>query len=50
MGADNGGIWGFIKERKFWILTPIVLIVVMLGLLALLGEGSDLNPFAYNLF
>ena len=50
-GAGGGGLWAFIKERKFWILTPIVLIVVMVGVLILLGgNSSELNPFSYSLF
>ena len=49
--TGGGGLWNFIKERKFWILAPLVLIVLMVGLLVLLsGDSSALNPWSYNLF
>ena len=45
-----GDLWGFMKERKkFWLL-PIILILVLLGGLLVLAEGSAVAPFIYTLF
>jgi hypothetical protein len=43
-------LWGFMKERKKWWLLPIVIILVLLGLLIVLTEGSAVAPFIYTLF
>ena len=42
--------WDFLKVRKKWWLTPIVLFLVLLGALILFTEGSALAPFIYALF
>lgn len=42
--------WGFMKERKKWWLLPIVIILVLLGLIIVLTEGSAVAPFIYTLF
>ena len=39
----------FMKENKKWWLTPILLVIGMVGLLAVLG-GSGAAPFIYTLF
>jgi len=41
---------GFLKVRKKWWLTPIVVLLVLLGTLIVLTEGSALAPFIYALF
>ena len=42
--------WAFLKVRKkFWLL-PIVLILLLLGVLLFLTEGSVVAPFIYTLF
>jgi hypothetical protein len=43
-------LWGFLRVRKKWWLTPIVLFLLLLGGLLLLAKGSALAPFVYNLF
>ncbi len=43
-------LWDFMKERKKWWLGPIVLILLLLGLLVVLTQGSALAPFIYTLF
>jgi hypothetical protein len=43
-------LWGFMKERKKWWLLPIVIVLVLLGLLIVLTEGSAVAPFIYTLF
>jgi len=40
----------FMKERKKWWLGPIVLVLLLLGLLIVLTEGSAVAPFVYALF
>ena len=43
-------LWAFMKVRKkFWLL-PIMLIMLLLGALVVLGEGSAVAPFIYTLF
>jgi len=42
--------WGFLKVRKKYWLGPIVLILLLLGLLIVLTEGSRVAPFVYTLF
>jgi len=42
--------WNFLKVRKkFWML-PIITILLLLGLLIVLTEGSAIAPFIYTLF
>ncbi|HJP50991.1 MAG: DUF5989 family protein [Pseudomonadales bacterium] len=41
---------GFMKKRKKYWLAPIILVMVALGLLIVLGEGSAVAPFIYTLF
>ncbi len=40
----------FLKVRKKWWLGPIVLVLLLLGLLIMLTEGSAVAPFVYALF
>lgn len=40
----------FIKERKKWWLGPIVFVLLLLGLLMVLTQGSAVAPFVYALF
>ena len=42
--------WDFLKVRKKWWLTPIVLVMVLLGALIVFSQGSALSPFIYTLF
>ena len=42
--------WDFLKTRKKWWLGPIVLIMLLMGLLIVLTEGSAGAPFIYTLF
>ena len=43
-------LWLFLKERKkFWLL-PIILVLLLLGALIVLTEGSAIAPFIYTLF
>lgn len=40
----------FLMHRKKWWITPIVLMLLLLGALIVLTEGSALAPFIYTLF
>jgi len=43
-------LWQFLKVRKkFWLL-PIIIILVLLGALLVLAQGSAIAPFIYTLF
>jgi len=43
-------LWEFMKERKkFWLL-PIIVVMVLLGGLIVLAQGSAVAPFIYTLF
>ena len=43
-------LWDFLKVRKKWWLTPIVLVLVLLGFLIFFTQSSALSPFVYTLF
>lgn len=50
MGEFVLELWAFMKERKkFWLL-PIIMVLVMLGTLIVLTQGSAVAPFIYTLF
>jgi len=43
-------LWLFMKERKKFWLVPIMIIMVLLGALLVLAQGSAIAPFIYTLF
>lgn len=45
-----GELWLYMKVRKKWWLGPIFLVLILLGLLIILTQGSALAPFIYTLF
>jgi len=42
--------WEFLKVRKKWWLAPILIVLILLGSLIVLTEGSAVAPFIYTLF
>lgn len=42
-------LFDFLAHNKKWWLTPIILMLLLVGLLVVLG-GSGLAPFIYTLF
>lgn len=43
-------LWAFLRERKkFWLL-PIILVMLAIGGLLVLAQGSVIAPFIYTLF
>jgi hypothetical protein len=50
MGEFAMELWAFMKERKkFWLL-PIITVLMLLGGLIVLTQGSAVAPFIYTLF
>ncbi len=43
-------LWDFMKERKKFWLAPIILLLLLLGGILFLAEGSAVAPFIYTLF
>lgn len=43
-------LWQFMRERKKYWLAPIVVVMVLLGALIVLSQGSAIAPFIYTLF
>ena len=43
-------MWAFLKERKKFWLVPIIIVMLLLGVLIVLAEGSAIAPFIYTLF
>ena len=48
--AILGELWSYMKVRKKWWLGPIFLVLILLGVLIILTQGSALAPFIYTLF
>lgn len=43
-------MFNFLRKRKKLWLAPIFIVIVLLGGLLILGQGSVLAPFIYTLF
>lgn len=43
-------LWGFMRKRKKFWLAPIIIVMVLLGALIVLAQGSAVAPFIYTLF
>ena len=43
-------LWGFMKARKKFWLAPVILMLLLLGGLIVLSQGSAVAPFIYTLF
>ena len=43
-------LWGFMKVRKKFWLAPIIIMLLLLGALIVLSQGSAVAPFIYTLF
>lgn len=43
-------LWQFLRVRKkFWLL-PIIIVMILVGGLIVLAQGSAVAPFIYTLF
>ena len=45
-----GELLQFFWERKLWWLIPLVSVLLLLGLIMILAEGTAIGPFIYTLF
>ena len=43
-------LWDFMKERKKFWLAPIIIVMLLLGVLIVVAQGSAVAPFIYTLF
>lgn len=45
-----GELWMFMRERKkFWLL-PVIAVMLLVGFLIVVAQGSALAPFIYTIF
>ena len=45
-----GDLWSFMRVRKKFWLAPLVIVMLLLGGLLILAQGSAIAPFIYTLF
>jgi hypothetical protein len=43
-------LWMFLRERKKFWLFPVVVLLLLVGALLVLTQGSVIAPFIYTLF
>jgi hypothetical protein len=43
-------LWAYMRERKKLWLAPIIVVMVLLGGLLVLAQGTALAPFIYSIF
>ena len=43
-------VWRYLKTQKRWWLTPIILVLLLLAVIALLSGLAPALPFIYTLF
>jgi len=43
-------IFLFLREGKRWWLGPLIVVLVLLGMVLVMAQGSALAPFIYALF
>ena len=43
-------LWDFMRERKMYWMAPVIIVLVLLGGLIVLTQGSAVAPFIYTLF
>lgn len=50
MGSLLRELWAYMRARKKFWLAPIILVLLLVGALLVLTEGSAVAPFIYTLF
>jgi hypothetical protein len=50
MGSFIKELWAFLRVRKKLWVAPIIIVMVVLGGLLILAQGSVIAPFIYTLF
>jgi hypothetical protein len=43
-------LWSFLRTRKKLWLAPIIIVMIIMGGLLILAQGSIVAPFIYTLF
>lgn len=43
-------LWAFMRVRKKFWLVPLVVVLLLLGALVVMAQGSAVAPFIYTLF
>lgn len=43
-------MWLFMKERKKFWLSPVIIVLILLGILIVFGGSSAIAPFIYTIF
>ena len=43
-------LWDFMRVRKKFWLAPIIIVLLLLGVLIVLADGSAVAPFIYTIF
>jgi hypothetical protein len=43
-------LWDFMRVRKKFWLAPIIIVLLLLGVLIVLAEGTAVAPFIYTIF
>ncbi|HEU4565447.1 MAG TPA: DUF5989 family protein [Gemmatimonadaceae bacterium] len=43
-------LWAFMRVRKKWWLLPLIVVMLLVGALIALAQGSALAPFIYTIF
>ncbi len=43
-------LWAFMRVRKKWWLLPILVVMLLVGTLLVVAQGSALAPFIYTIF
>lgn len=43
-------LWDFLRVRKKFWMAPIIIVLLLLGALIVLTQGSAVAPFIYTLF
>jgi uncharacterized protein DUF5989 len=50
MSSILAELWAFMRVRKKYWLTPILLMLLVFGGLVILAQGTAVAPFIYTLF
>jgi uncharacterized protein DUF5989 len=50
MAGITRELWDFLRVRKKWWLLPIILVLLAVGVLLVIAQGSVLAPFIYTVF
>ncbi len=50
MGTLLAELWAYMRARKKFWLAPVILVLLLVGALIVLTEGSAVAPFIYTLF